>query len=162
MLPLDRLTKEAELGLQSHGVSADSLTMALQLDMDIDGRFGETWLCTDRDGHLYIMSATGRETDSPRVTSTLVDENLKRKHKTPKQESAVSADTFRDCSFQTFDIAALEGTYIDNFVTSERLLSKIDGVTTVLAQSTNARKQKMFAFVDLMERIREGREIAED
>ena len=150
MLPLDRLSKEAELGLEAHGVKADSIQLALQLDMDVDGRFGETWLCIDGDKRLYIMSATGTDTNSPRVTSTLVDQNLKRKHKTPQTESTVNADAFRDCVFNTYDIANLEDSYIDNFVTSERFLSKINGTTTVLAQSTNARKQKMFAFLDLM------------
>ena len=162
MLPLDRLSKEAELGLEAHGIKADNIQLALQLDMDVDGRFGETWLCIDGDKRLHIMSATGSDTDSPRVTSTLVDQNLKRKHKTPKTESTVTADQFRDCVFHTYDIADLQDSYIDNFVTSERFLSKLNGVTTVLAQSTNARKQKMFAFLDLMERMREGREIKED
>jgi hypothetical protein len=147
MLPLDRLSKEAELGLEAHGIKADDIQLALQLDMDVDGRFGETWLCIDGDKRLHIMSATGSDTDSPRVTSTLVDQNLKRKHKEPKTESVVSADTFRGCVFQTYDIADLNESYIDNFVTSERFLSKIDGITRVLAQSTNARKQKMFAFL---------------
>jgi len=162
MLPLDRLSKEAELGFEAHGIKADSIQLALQLDMDVDGRFGETWLCIDGEKRLHIMSATSSDTTSPRVTSTLVDQNLKRKHKTPKTESTVTADQFRDCVFHTYDIADLEDSYIDNFVTSERLLSKLDGVTTVLAQSTNARKQKMFAFLDLMERMRDGREIKED
>ncbi len=159
MLPLDRLSKEAELGLAAHGVKADDIQLALQLDMDVDGRFGETWLCIDGDKRLYIMSATGTATPRP---TTPVDPNLKRKHKTPQTESTVNADAFRDCVFQTYDIADLQDSYIDNFVTSERFLSKINGVTTVLAQSTNARKQKMFAFLDLMERMREGREIEED
>ena len=85
MLPLDRLSKEAELGFASHGVAADSIQLALQLDMDVDGRFGETWLCIDGDKRLHIMSATSTDTSSPRVTSTLVDQNLKRNTKHPKR-----------------------------------------------------------------------------
>lgn len=163
MLPLDRLTKEAEQGFAAHGISAESIELALQLDMDTEGRFGETWLCIDADKKLHIMSATGDiKPDAVRVTSTLVDENLKRKHKKTEAVSAVSAEMFSQSEVHTYDIAALVEPYIDNFVTSERLLAKIDGVTTVLAQSTNARKQKMFAFMDLMERMKEGRAIEED
>ncbi|MBQ8577127.1 MAG: ABC transporter ATP-binding protein [Clostridia bacterium] len=163
MLPLDRLTNEAEQGLAAHGVPAESIILALQLDMDTEGQFGETWLCIDADKKLHIMSATGvQKPDAVRVTSTLVDENLKRKHKKTEPQSAVSADSFKESKFATYDIMELVNPYIDNFVTSERLLAKLDGVTTVLAQSTNARKQKMFAFVDLMERMKEGRDIDED
>ncbi|MCQ2431167.1 MAG: ABC transporter ATP-binding protein/permease [Clostridia bacterium] len=163
MLPLDRLTDAARAGFAAHGITEDTIRLALQLDMDVDGRFGETWLCIDKDKMLHIISAAAKEgADSVRVTSTLVDQNLKRKHKPGKEPSVVSADTFKNCEMQSWPIVDLESPYIDNFVTSERFLAKIGGHTTVLAQSTNARKQKMFAFVDLMERLAEGREIEED
>lgn len=163
MLPLDRLTNEAEQGFAAHGIPAQSIILALQLDMDTEGRFGETWLCVDTDKKLHIMSATGEENpNAVRVTSTLVDENLKRKRKKTEAASAISADTFKQSEVTTYALEELVTPYIDNFVTSERLLAVINGVTTVLAQSTNARKQKMFAFVDLVERMKEGREIDED
>lgn len=163
MLPLDRLTKEAAAGFAAHGIPEESIVLALSLDMDTEGRFGETWLCIDEGKTLHIMSATGDDKpDAVRVTSTLVDENLKRKKKNPEPVSSVSADKFKESGVTSYPIAEVVNPYIDNFVTSERLLAVLDGVTTVIAQSTNARKQKMFAFVDLMERMKDGREIDED
>ena len=163
MLPLDRLSDAAKRGLEAHGVVESDIMLALQLDMDTQGRFGETWLCVDNKQNLCVMSATGDESAAgTRTTSTLVDANLKRKHKTPQTESTVSAEMFAGGEWKTYNIKDLKTPYIDNFVTSERLLAKIDGVTTVIAQSTNARKQKMFAFVDLVERMQEDRTIEED
>ncbi len=166
MLPLDRLTEEAVQGFAAHGIDAEGIMLALQLDMDTEGRFGETWLCIDGEKRLHVLSATeSGDAKTPRTTSTLVDPNLKRKRKggdLPPRTSSVSAAAFADGTCTTYEIEDLKTPYIDNFVTSERLLAKLDGSTRVLAQSTNARKQKMFAFVDLMERVREGREIEED
>ncbi|MBO5649507.1 MAG: ABC transporter ATP-binding protein [Clostridia bacterium] len=160
MLPLDKLSKEAELGLQAHGIAPESIQLALQLDMSADGQFGETWLCLDTDNSLHIMSAANT-TPSLNPQST-VDPNLKRKHRTPKKESTVGADAFCDCVFNSYKKEDLQTTYVDNFVTTNRLLTKIDGVTTVIAMSTNARKQKLFAFLDLMERLTNGQEVQDD
>ncbi len=163
MLPLDRLKDNAKAGFAAHGVTEDRIVLCLELDMDVEGRFGETWLCIDTDNHLHILSATGKEeAGAVRVTSTLVDQNLKRKYKAGEKPSAISAEELTHSAMKTYALSDLVSPYIDNFVTSERLLAKIDGTTTVLAQSTNARKQKMFAFVDLMERLQEGRAIEED
>lgn len=162
MLPLDKLTDEAKMGFAEHGVSEESIVLALQLDMDTQGNFGETWIVVDQENKLHILSTTGNaDADSVRVTSSLVSTNLKRRKK--KVLNAVqSKDAFLGKEMQSYPISDLKTPYIDNFVTSERMLAKIDGQTKVLAQSTNARKQKMFAFLDLIERLQKGRKLEAD
>lgn len=44
MLPLEKLTEEAAAGFREHGVDPDSLDIVLELDLDNEGNFGESWL----------------------------------------------------------------------------------------------------------------------
>ena len=47
MLPLDKLTKEAEIGFLDRGVNVEQFSLVLELDLDREGNFGETFLAFD-------------------------------------------------------------------------------------------------------------------
>ncbi|MBQ4290085.1 MAG: ATP-binding cassette domain-containing protein [Clostridia bacterium] len=163
MLPLDRLTEEAKYGLEAHGIREADLVVALQLDMDTKGQFGETWICLDREKRMHVLSVTGTEGTS---RASGVDHSIPRRVRKNAPVDApfsqILADKLKDAPLVTYSIDELQNPSIDNLVTSERFLASLNGITTVIAQSTNARKAKMYAFLDLMDRVKEGVETAED
>lgn len=176
MLPLEELSMEAREGFADHGVSEDDIILALELDLDVKGDFGETWLALSMTKHqLYVMSLTS-------------DAETVYRRKKAKGSGKTVPGHFKGASFTTYDVDRLSGTYVDNFVSSNRLLTKLDaipepatkeeldaetpeqkkarknsGETIVIAFSTNARKRKLFAFIDIMDRLKRGDDItAED
>ena len=54
MLPLDNLSEAATRALVDHGLSPDEMSVALQLDLDFDGNFGESWLIYCQSTHSLI------------------------------------------------------------------------------------------------------------
>jgi len=162
MLPLDRLTKEAKLGFASHGVDIDSIIVAVQLDMDTNGRFGETWLCIDANKKMHLMSATGDKKDKEiNIRKNPKKPQRIRKKDDGEEHSAVSAESFENGVFKTFDLADMQENRLESLVNSQRLIAKLDGVSTVIAHSTHSRKQKIFVFLELSSRIYNGTEVTE-
>ncbi len=156
MLPLEKLTEEAAAGFAAHGLPEERILLALRLDLDIDGQFGETWLAIDTDkSTLYRMSVSSKTAP----VSAAAQQNPDKKKKAPKAD----LNRFRDAAFKTFTLSSMEGTYVDNFVSSNRLLTLWDGgETVIIAYCTNACKRRLFAFIDLMERFRNDSEVRED
>ena len=68
MLPLEKLTEEAAAGFREHGVDPESLDIVLELDLDNEGNFGESWLALNaKDKMLYSISITSdNETEQKR------------------------------------------------------------------------------------------------
>ena len=54
MLPLDKLSPAAEAALQSGGFAIADIPVAVRLDLDFDGNYGETWLLYDCKAHRVI------------------------------------------------------------------------------------------------------------
>ena len=54
MLPLDRLSPAAEKAVQDAGITVENISVVLRLDLDLEGRFGESWLLFDRQTHALI------------------------------------------------------------------------------------------------------------
>ncbi|MBQ9922217.1 MAG: hypothetical protein IJO52_08515, partial [Clostridia bacterium] len=169
----------------------------LELDLDHDGNFGETFLAfSAADKKLYAMSVTS---DNDTV------EKLKKARKTTEAAKVKAAksgkeakasnytfipDLYKDAVFREFDMERVSDAYVDNFVSSNRLLAKdhpnkietepsdvkpdyeeekrrkkerdTDATTIIIAYSTNAKKRRLFAFVDLMNRLIRGNEIKPD
>ena len=44
MFPLDRLSSAAEAAVREKGLDPDALSVAVRMDLDFDGNFGESWL----------------------------------------------------------------------------------------------------------------------
>ncbi len=197
MLPLDKLTEEARIGFSLHGVDTDSLSVVLELDLDHDGKFGESFLAFDAGKKmLYAMSVTSdNETVEKRKRARRAAEDAKAKaakagkeYKPPKD--AFIPDLYKNAVFREFDMKRVSDAYVDNFVSSNRLLAKdhshdvditpadvkldygeakklqaqrdADATTVIIAYSTNAKKRKLFAFVDLMNRLIRGDEVKDD
>lgn len=192
MLPLEKLTREAKLGFEKQGIDTEALDIALELDLDLNGDFGETWLAFDSSQKkLYTMSiSSDNETEQKRKKARQDAEAAKSKNKKNPPAEAFIPGLFDDAVFKVFDMTRVSDAYIDNFVSSNRLLAKdhpyeinlndsgehldfeeekrrqkerdADSTTIIIAYATNARKRKLFAFVDLMNRLINGREVKED
>jgi len=197
MLPLDKLTKEARIGFSDRGVSIDDLSMVLELDLDGEGNFGETFLgFSAKNKKLYVMSVSSdNETVEKRKKARKAAEDAKAR--AAKSKKAVDLDDigfipdlFKNAEFKEFDMKKVSDAYVDNFVSSNRLLAKDhpheielpkkgvkldyeeekkllkerdrDATTIVIAFCTNARKRKLFAFVDIMNRLLRGDDIKDD
>ncbi len=197
MLPLEKLTEEAAIGFREHGVNVDDIDIALELDLDLEGNFGECWLAFDgKAKKLYTMSITSdNDTEQKRkkARQAAIDAASKSKKSGKEAKTVAGAfipDLFKNAVFCEYDMTRVSDPYVDNFVSSCRLLAKdhpekIDIVpsdvrldfdeekkrqkerdktatTITLAYSTNARKRKLFAFLDIMNRLIRGADIKED
>jgi len=175
MLPLDRLTRDAAAGFAANGIVEDDVSLAVELDLDLNGNFGESWLAADFEKKkLYIISVTSdAETENKRKFAR---EKLRKKQaksaKRKKQmdntdDGLLFEDLFSGVPVVTYDIGKFKKLYIEHYSSSNRLMAVIDdesetGTTIVVAYCTNARKNKLFAFVDLILRSRDGESIKQD
>ena len=196
MLPLDKLTEEAAAGFTENGVDVGSLDLALELDLDHEGNFGESWLAFSKKAMtLYMISVTSdndteQKRKKARAAAADAMQKAGKKGKDISQVRYVIPDLFKGCYFTSFDMKRVSDAYVDNFVSSNRLLAKshphdvkitpagvrldldeekklakernADATTIVIAFCTNSRKRKLFAFLDLMERLIRGADVKDD
>ena len=157
MLPLDDLSGEVEAALKSFGVDIENIIMAACLDLDVTGDFGESWLCLDKE-YLYCISANSKDFE--------YDPKEKKKHKKigadGKIDEAGLKTKFSKPEFKKYPAEKIEHAYIDSFTSTNRFFAIIEGVTVGVAFSTNSKKQKLFAFIEIMKRIQEGKEVTSD
>ncbi len=164
MLPLDTLSEAALAALEKANISASKLTAALRLDLDISGDRGETWLLFNGEERTLIRlvsAPTSQDTtDSSEPPLIFLDK--------------LDLDVFTD-------------PYIDNFVSSNRIIlhkhtskrPKIaelspeeadvltkewnSGATSFIAGfCTNSRKQRLFTFVEIINRTLSGDIVTDD
>ncbi len=194
MLPLDKLTEEARIGFTDRGIDTDTFDIVLELDLDHEGNFGETFLAFDSNSKkLWAMSVTSdNDTVEKRKKARKAAEEAgaKSDKETKLANAAFTPDLYKNAVLREFDMKRVSDAYVDNFVSSNRLLAKDhpheieitpndvrvdhdeekklqkkrdeDATTIVIAYSTNAKKRKLFAFVDLMNRLIRGAEVKED
>ncbi|HHW24546.1 MAG TPA: ABC transporter ATP-binding protein [Clostridiales bacterium] len=188
MLPLDMLTPEAKAAFEAHGVDPDKLDVAVVLDLDESGNYGESWMAYSRETDmLYVISASFKAEGS-RLAGT--DPNANGAKKTAKSKSPAKNFAY----FNAYNAKTIYDVYVDNFVCSNRVLARVDDemrvipklksrkeqdeqsdrkeekeevdinllTTVVVAFSTNARKRKLFAFLDIFNRLRKGEEVKPD
>jgi len=187
MLPLDHLSTAAEKALLDKGLSLDDMKIALRLDLDFDGRYGESWLVYDgkaRAVHRLLGDAATIASDlSP-------EEQKKRKRRQTVSDILNPSAHLRATSvafIDSLDLAYCTDASVDNFAASNRvvfqnhpdpmpdtegleeqekkeILKKWNEPRTafVAGYCTNARKQRLFAFLDIVERLQRGDEITED
>ncbi len=178
MLPLDKLSEAAIAALQAKGLSENDIAAAIQLDLDFDGNFGESWLLyRPSEGTIIRLLADPRSIPKSRKNANRGNfENF------GKQQPATSVTYVDELSFDF--ISALT---VDTFMSSNRLLyqkhkekrPQTDGLsdeaqneaverwdedtaTEIAAYCTNTKRQKLFAFCDIAERLFRGDEITED
>ena len=159
MLPLESLSKEAENTLKKFGVDIESIIIATSLDLDTSGDFGESWLCVTKE-YLYCLSASSK--DFVYVPKLKNKKNNKSDKKTEQSGESGIKTKFDKPEFNKYQLEKITSAYIDSFTSTNRFLAMIDGVTVGIAFSTNAKKQKLFAFLEIMKRIQEDKEVKED
>ncbi len=187
MLPLDTLTDEAQAAFTAHGVDCDALELVVALDLDAAGDYGESWMAYNKTSkRLYVIAASFRA--ERRISGFDPAANAKAGAKKNAREKAIVKD-FK--YFHEYDVHTFRDIYVDNFVCSNRILARVgdplpdeepkkeeDNVdlsdrpkeeeedvnkltTEIITFTTNARKRKLFAFIDIVNRLRKGDEITE-
>jgi len=169
MLPLDKLTAEAEAGFIKHGIDTAALDYAVCLDLDLNGNFGETWLAVDYDKKLLYRMAISSDSSNRKAIMSAVDPHDPSKKTSDKKEKVLGI--FNEAYFDALPFSEVRHLYVDNFFSSNRILAKKDvtddedeesGNTYIIAYCTNTPKKKMFAFIELLKKNEEGIEVTED
>jgi len=179
MLPLDKLTQAAADALVEHGLSVDDMAIAIYLDMDLNGGFGESWL-------VY-------EQKTNTVHRILADPSSIPQREKSKQ---VNLEELGKLSYATkakyYDSILLDyysGFYIDTGVSTNRLIAlyhtekrpdipedlekdekkkieeewdKGEAFVKCLANCTNSRRQCLSVFIDVVKRLANGDEVTEE
>ena len=157
MLPLDNLSDEAESVLKKSGVDIENIILATALDLDITGDFGESWLCLTKE-YLYCISASSKD--------FIYDAKIKNKNKKiiadGQSDEKNIKSKFSNPEFKQYPIEKISSAYIDSFTSTNRFFIITDEITVGVAFCTNSKKQKLFAFLEIMKRIQEGKEIKDD
>ena len=58
MLPLDTLTLEASAAFENHGVDVNTLDIAVVLDLDESGDYGECWMAYSKESKCCVTAAS--------------------------------------------------------------------------------------------------------
>ena len=150
MLPLDFLTDKAKEAFEKNGLSEEMIAIAVHLDLDFAGAFGDTWLAIDpgrkRLCRVDVNSGFYDEyelalLDRPYIDNfTSSNRLLAKEHDRPAPVCEELGEAFEEAN--------------ESY--------KKEGKTIVLAYCTNACKRKFFAFLDVMKRIQKGEEVRED
>ncbi|MBQ4354756.1 MAG: ABC transporter ATP-binding protein [Clostridia bacterium] len=178
MLPLDKLTEAAAAALVEAGLSLDDMTIAVRMDLDFDGNYGETWLVFEEKTKLVHRILADTASIPKKLASGR--RSLDDFGKLPDAQHAVYHDSF---SMEYYSDLT-----VDTCMSSNRLLvqkhetarpqpdEKLgkeekdeifaawnkSAVTEIKACCTNARRQRLYAFIDIIERFCRGNEVKED
>ncbi|MBP3292625.1 MAG: hypothetical protein J6N32_02635, partial [Clostridia bacterium] len=178
MLPLDHLTDAAAAALKDHGLSLDDMTVAVRMDLDFDGNFGESWLIFDKNTRLIHRVLA--DVDSIPKKSAKHDPNFENFGKIPDAKYAKYYDSF--------SLDYYSDLTVDTCMASNRLLvlkhdsprPEIDeklnkdekdelhkqwnkgAVTEIKAFCTNSKRQKLYAFCEIVDRTLRGDEIGDE
>lgn len=178
MLPLDHLTDAAAAALTDHGLSLDDMTIAVRMDLDFDGNFGESWLVYDKNTRLIHRVLA--DVDSIPKKNVKRDPNFENFGKIPDAKFAKYYDSFslELCSDLTVDTCMASNRLLvmrhdrpcpemDESLDKEARddIHKAwnrDAVTEIKAFCTNSKRQKLFAFCEIVDRTMRGEDIRED
>ncbi len=153
MLELDIPNEIAVGSLSKHGIDIKDIVLAQKADIELNGDFGTVWLMIDEGcNYLYRLSINSDKLDK-------------------------------------YDLTTLSSPYVDNYYTTSRLLvyqhktqkpekgslnddeykkvlaeyEKTDPFETVIiSDQTNACKRKLFAFINIWERLANGDKVTND
>lgn len=178
MLPLDHLTDAAAAALTDHGLSLDDMTIAVRMDLDFDGNFGESWLVYDKNTRLIHRVLA--DVDSIPKKNVKRDPNFENFGKIPDAKFAKYYDSFslELCSDLTVDTCMASNRLLvmrhdrpcpemDESLDKEARDDihkewNRDAVTEIKAFCTNSKRQKLFAFCEIVDRTMRGEDIRED
>lgn len=179
MLPLDKLSEAATAALVDKGLSLDDMSVAVRMDLDFDGNYGEAWLVYEKATRTVHQILA--DTDSiPQKKHSSGHQNLDDFGKVPDAKQAKY--------YGSFSLDYYSDLTVDTCMSSNRLLvlkhdtlrPEVDkelereerekifanwnegAVTEIKAYCTNAKRQKLFAFCELIERFLRGDDITDD
>ncbi len=155
--------------MSEKGIAEESVYAMISLDLSENGDYGESWLILDREAmKLHRFSSSDH-----------VSEDEKYPH--DKNQPRASFDKYTE-----LDINGYSGWYVDNFVSSNRLLAREGApfvpdpdagfeenrqaeiaygknlTTRVIAFCTNGKKKRLFAFIDILDRLQRGEIVTEE
>lgn len=179
MLPLDKLTEAAEKAIAAAGLSIDGMTVAVRTDLGFDGKYGEAWLVYEKDKRL-IHRLEALPDSIPQKKKQSKHSNFDDFGKTAdatdvRYIDSVSLDYYSDLTVDTCMASnrllvlkhdALRPDVPEDTEKEER--DKIfeewnkDTVTEIKAFFTNAKRQKVYAFIEITDRLLRGDEINEE
>ncbi len=179
MLPLDSLTDAASAALREKGIEPEQMSAAVRLDLDFDGRYGESWLVLDREAktvHRLLADTdsipqSNRKVKGPSGLLTVQRPDAE----TVRYRDALPLDLYTDLT-------------VDTCLSSNRLLAlRHDGpcpdcpdgeqdeeknavreewdrraVTEIAAYCTNSCRPKLSAFCRVADLLLQDREIDEE
>ena len=147
MLPLESFSEEALETLKKLGINTDDIIMTTCLDLDTKGDFGESWIFLTKE-NLYCLSANSKD--------------FEYHSKSKKQDESKIKTKFKNPTLDKYPLEKISASYVDSFTSSNRLFIQSEEKTIGVVFSTNAKKQKLFAFIELMNRIKDGKEVKDD
>ena len=178
MLPLDKLTPAASTAIKDGGLSLDDMTVAVRMDLDLDGNFGEAWLVYEKDKR--IIHRLVADPDSIPQQKHKHSRDYDDFGKIPDAEYVKYVDSFSmdynsDLTVDTcmssnrllvFEHKTLRPEISEDLEKEERdRISEEwnrDAVTRIKAYCTNAKRQKLFAFCEIIDRFLRGQDITDD
>ncbi len=178
MLPLDKFTEAAASAVREKGLSLDDMTMAVRMDLDFDGNFGESWLVYEK-GTRLVHRLLGNPDSIPRKQNkrhTDFDDWGKIEYASEVHYlDSFSMDYFSDLSVDTclsstrlltlrHDTPRPEIPEETEREEKDKILEEWNKntVTEIKAQSTNATRQRLFAFCELIDRFLRGDDVTEE
>jgi hypothetical protein len=147
MLPLDSFSEEALEMLVKFNINAGDIIIAASLDLDTKGDFGESWIFLTKE-NLYCLSASSKD--------------FIYHVKSKKQDSSRVKSKFINPALETYKVDKITEAYIDSFMSTNRLVLQIEEKTIGAVFCTNAKKQKLTAFLEIMNRIKDGGEVKDE
>lgn len=179
MLPLDKPEEKVLKLFGGHKVREDDIKICIHLDLDFEGRFGDSWLAYDAKRKRLLRLSLGTERDKE------------------KKNDGKSNEPAKEFFYDEIDLATHFDPYVDNFTSSNRLLfmknetkcpvdreAKFDettdegrdlkkahdekvtewlneATTFITAYCTNSKKRKLFAFIDIVERLQKDEDVGD-
>ena len=179
MLPLDKLTEAARAALHAKGLSPDAMTVAVRMDLDFEGAYGETWLVFEKETKTIhrILADTKSIPPKPNTGRRNALDDF---GKVPDAREAVYLDSFsmEYYSDLTVDTCSSSNRLLvskhekarpvfpenANRDEKEELMSawNENTVTEIKAYCTNSKRQRLYAFCEIVDRFVRGDEIKDD
>ncbi|MBR5309494.1 MAG: ABC transporter ATP-binding protein [Clostridia bacterium] len=152
MLPLDKFTDKALKILEKSGLGEADVSVCLSLDLDLDGSFREDYLCISSDNKELFYLSEGEE----KIAFRHKIENI-------LELSIDNYTTSNRIIMRKGDGIAPRKGDEEHEVFAEKAKEFAKGCTTEsVGCCTNAKKRKLLAFVNIFDKLAEGKEVGED
>lgn len=167
MLPLDKPGENVLKLFDKHGVGEDDISIAIHLDLDFSGRFGDSWLAYNAKNkkllRMALVPETGKEGFYDEIDLNVyfdpyVD-NFTSSNRLLFMRNETKCPVDRKLKFKDSSKKGLQSKK-EHYDAVEKWLS--NSTTFIAAYCTNAKKRKLFAFIDIVERLFEDEDVESD